>query len=264
LQSEGKRDICIAVIDAWVLGSANIIECNKLRKLIGEEENMLFKTEVLVWQRIPSNAIIGRWPWKAICSGLGEMFPPLLSSIPKGRKRSLQTLRDSLKDVASKPKMLDLARVLVDDLGLFHMNMTTKQIAMMMIGWSKGISSVDRYRDLQAMLERQMSEDLDELDYRLYVRSCHWYKDALVSFMPKSADEDLESMKISTRIAMNFNLPTYKKWRRARAEMEEITYEDEFASQKEGFLSILAKLGFNAQRMNLRQTVQKSYVGFVD
>ena len=48
--------------------------------------------------------------------------------------------------------------------------------------------------------------------------------------------------------------------------MEEITYEDEFgsASQKGGFLSILAKLGFNAQRMNLRQTVLKSYVGFVD
>lgn len=256
------------VIDAWVLGSANIIECNKLRRLIGEEEDNLFKTEVLVWQRVPSNAIIGRWPWKAICSGLGEMFPPLvdLSSIPKDGTRQLQTLRNSLKDLPSKPKMLDLARVLVDDLGLFHMNMTTKQIAMMMIGWSQGIYSIDRYRDLQAMLEQQMPKDLDELDYRLYVRSCHWYKDALVSFLPKSADEDLESMKTGTRIARNFNLPTFEKWRRARAEMEGITYEDECgpASQKGGFLSILAKLGFNAQPMNLRRTGEKFYVGFVD
>jgi len=51
-------------------------------------------------------------------------------------------------------------------------------------------------------------------------------------------------MKIGTRIARNFNLPTFEKWRRARAEMEEITFKDEFdpASQK----GDLVKLGFNS------------------
>src|ERR1035438_7894235 len=50
--------------------------------------------------------------------------------------------------------------------GLRHWDLTTKQIAMMMIGWSQGRSRISHYYDLQETLEQCMCEDLDELDYR--------------------------------------------------------------------------------------------------
>ena len=39
-----------------------------------------------------------------------------------------------------------------------------------------------------------MREGLDELDYRLYVRSCRWYRNHSKSWMPKGT-EDLEHTK---------------------------------------------------------------------
>jgi hypothetical protein len=264
LRSAGEKDICIAVIDAWVLGAANAIECNRLRRLVGEREKPLFQTEVLVWRRIPRHAIIARWSWKTIDASLGCIFPPLvdLSSIPPNGNRPLQTLRDSLEACTPKPTMSDLARVLVDDLGLFHENLTTKQIALMMIGWSKGMSTVECFLNLPRELEHSMRE---ELDYRLYARGCRWYASALICFLPETADNrDLQSMKLSLKIARNFNLPTFQGWSRERSEREQMAYEEgcDPASFEGGFLPLLARLDFNVRPMDLLRSWV--YVGLAD
>jgi hypothetical protein len=256
LRSAGEEDICIAVIDAWVLGAANAIG-NRLRRLVGEREEPLFQTEVLVWRRIPRPAIIACWSWKTIDASLGCIFPPLvdLSSIPPNGNRPLQTLRDSLEACTPKPTMSDLARVLVDDLGLFHENLTTKQIALMMIGWSKGMSTVKCFLNLP----REAGA------YRLYVRGCRWYASALILFLPETADNrDLQSMKISLKMARNFNLPTFQGWSRERSEREQMAYEEgcDPASFEGGFLPLLARLGFNVRPMDLLRS--RVYVGLAD
>lgn len=150
LDARGEEEICIVVIDAWILDSANVIACNRLRSLVGEEENHLFDTEVLVWQHIPGRAIIARWSWEKIRASLGGIFPPLVdrSSIPESGKRPLWALRNSLQAITPGLTMSDLARVLVEDLGLFHESMTTKQVALMMIGWCKRLFTVKDYSEL--------------------------------------------------------------------------------------------------------------------
>lgn len=244
------------VIDAWVLGSASIIDCNRLRRLIGEPELYLFDTEVYVWQRIPSNAIIGCWPWVRICDSLGKIFPPLveLSSIPEDGKRPLQALRDSLENFTPKPTMSDLAKALVNDLGLRHWDLTTKQIAMIMIGWSKGKSRISHYYDLQETLEQSMREDLDELDYRLYVRSCRWYQNQSMSWMPKGT-EDLENMREKWRISRNFIPPTFEEWVAMRLEFEQVVYQEEcdLVPPKGNFLPLLEGLGFDVRPITMHR-----------
>jgi hypothetical protein len=81
---------------------------------------------------------------------LGKIFPPLvdLSYIPEDGKRLVQALHNSLEIFTLKPIVLDLVKVLGDDLGLRHWNLTSKQIAMMMIGLSKGKSRISHYYDL--------------------------------------------------------------------------------------------------------------------
>jgi hypothetical protein len=81
---------------------------------------------------------------------LGKIFPPLvdISSIPEDGKRLVQALHNSLEIFTLKPIVLDLVKVLVDDLGLRHWDLTPKQIAMMMIGWSKGKSLINHYYGL--------------------------------------------------------------------------------------------------------------------
>lgn len=70
---------------------------------------------------------------------MGKIFPPLvdLSSIPEDGKRLVQALHI----------VLDLVKVLADNLGPCHWDLTTKPIAMMMIGWSKGKSRINHYYD---------------------------------------------------------------------------------------------------------------------
>jgi len=78
LRLKGEDDVCIVVIDAWILGSANTVDCNSLRALVDCSKEYLFETEVLVYRRIPSNAIIARWSWDQIVASLGPIYPPLV------------------------------------------------------------------------------------------------------------------------------------------------------------------------------------------
>lgn len=70
-----------------------------------------------------------------------------LSPIPEDGKRLVQALHGSLEIFTLKPTVLDPVKVLVNDLGLRHWDLSTRQIAMIMIGWSKGKSRISHYFD---------------------------------------------------------------------------------------------------------------------
>jgi hypothetical protein len=175
-----------------------------------------------------------------------------LSSIPEDGKRLVQALCNSLEIFTLKSTMLDLAKVLVNDLGLRHWDLTTKQIAMIMVGWSKGRSRTYHYYDLQETLEQSMREDLDKLDYRLYVRSCRWYQNHSTSWMSKGT-EDLEHMKVKWRISRNFIPPTFEEWVAMRLEFEQVVYQEEcdLVPPKGNFLTLLEGLGFGVRPITM-------------
>jgi hypothetical protein len=98
---------------------------------------------------------------------------------------------------------------LVDDLNLLPQNLTTKQVAMMILGWSRGMSETSLYNRLEAHLERLIPNKIEELDYRLYAKTCQWNIDHQRPFI-QDYDRNLDSLKVQLRIARNFNLPTYE------------------------------------------------------
>lgn len=104
-----------------------------MRELVGEPTNHLFDTELLVYRSIPGNAIISRIEWPVVCGSLGEALPPLsdLSS-----KRPLENLRRSLQ--GQKLDLSNLIRIILDDFHLFQHTLVAKQIAMMIVGWTRG------------------------------------------------------------------------------------------------------------------------------
>lgn len=78
-----------------------------------------------------------------VCEGLGRVLPPFsdLSCVEDG-KRLLEDLRRSL--VSQNLVLADLIQTLLDDFDLFQQSLVAKQIAMIIIGWTRGYSAVKR------------------------------------------------------------------------------------------------------------------------
>ena len=222
LERDGSRNISIIMIDGWNLNKEQVVYCKTLRRVSGLPEHNLFDTEYLVWQCIPGHAIVRKWSWDTICSSLGKLFPALRisPSFPMHQKRSLQHLRDQL--CLPDPNIAVLVGYLVDDLGLMSQNLTTKQIALMVIGWSRSKSDIWRYYRLEGHLQALIPKQLAELDYHLYANTCQWNVRHQSSFVKTSPCQNVESLMVNLNIARNFNLPTYEDWLTARNDAEEM------------------------------------------
>jgi hypothetical protein len=232
------------LIDGWGLNKANIFRCNELRGVLGIQQNNLFDTEYLIWGRIPCTAIIKRWPWDIIRSTLGSLFPALSDPISPAHppRRRLADLRYLLHP--NDPDIGTLVKHLIDGLKLPPQNLTTKQFAMMILGWSQYISEPRSYNTLEADLARRFPDQIAELDYRLYAKTCRWNVDQRQSFV-QSFDGKLESLKHQLRIAIKFNLPTYEDWlaERNAAEERACTQMQSAELDEQSLLSILRRNG---------------------
>lgn len=194
LQAQGSKGIEVIIIDAWILGPYNVIPCNKLRELVGEPTNHLFDTELLVYRSIPGNAIISRIEWPVVCGSLGEALPPLsdLSSVKDG-KRPLANLRHSLQ--GRKLDLSRLLRIVLDDFRLLQNTLVAKQIAMMIVGWTRGLSRVQNYRHLRTCLESGgRKQDIAEIDCRFYTRELRERQIFLSKLLPDGT-ESLDVIK---------------------------------------------------------------------
>lgn len=207
------------LVDGWNLHKADVVRCNELREVLGLPTNHLFDTEYLVWKRIPCTAIIQRWSWDTIRSTLGLCFPALSNlTSPAPQKRSLVNLRDLLR--SDDPDIETLVIILIDKLNLLPQNLTTKQIAMMMLGWTRCKSDTRLFNTLEADLEGIIPDKIAELDYRLYAKTCRWNIDHQEPFV-QNLGGNLDRLKSQLRIAMTFNIPTYEDWLTERNLMEQ-------------------------------------------
>jgi hypothetical protein len=254
LESDGYKNIEVILIDGWNLHKANVVHCNELRKVLKLEPDPLFETEYLVWKRIPSTAILRRWPWDTLRSTLGLCFPSLVNlSFPAPRKRPLAALRNQLCSGDPGPSIETLVEILIDKLDLLPQNLTTKQIAMMMLGWTRCKSDTRYFKSLEKDLQDIIPEQIAELDYRLYAKTCQWNKDRQQPYV-RTFDGDLEDLKRRLKTAREFNIPSYDDWLTERNLTEEwaCTEIESVELEKWSLLSILSVNGGEIPALSFR------------
>ncbi|KAK2800784.1 hypothetical protein FQN51_005924 [Onygenales sp. PD_10] len=224
LQDEEKDGIEIVIIDAWFLSSYNVIPCNTLRRLVGEQENNLFNTELLVYRSIPGDTIIARIQWPTICNSLGKVLPPISdSSRLQNGMHSLGDLRLSLQGL--ELEISNLIKILLDDFHLFQSSLATKQIAMMILGWTQGYSRVDDYPRLQALLKLGARKDaIHEIDYRLYIRSLRERQRVYLHLMPDGT-ESLDVMERKITRYRKVSALAYEDWLVERLNLEKFSFQ---------------------------------------
>jgi len=145
--------------------------CNELRESLGLERPVMndYKTEVLVWGKIPARAIVGEWGWERV---QGSKLPELFPSLEQSRQyRSLSALR---KDLCLRETpgvwVSHLVDILLDELGLRlgPATMAPKQLALIMLGWAHAKIDVDWFPLLQKYMEMDTPDDVRALDQMLY------------------------------------------------------------------------------------------------
>jgi hypothetical protein len=163
-----------------------------------------------------------------------ERYSPLQATCPLSQslKRDPCSIFGS-NFVLLIPKSKYLSDIWLNNLGLIPQNLTTKQVALMILGWSRGESETKGYHRLEERLKSLMPGQALELDYRLYARTCKWNLDHQSGFVKTSLDQNLESLMINLNIARNFNLPKYKDWLNNRNVAEEMEYTAELDTKVE-------------------------------
>ncbi|KAK2751737.1 hypothetical protein FQN55_009178 [Onygenales sp. PD_40] len=253
LQDEEKDGIEIVIIDAWFLSPYNVIPCNTLRRLVGEEENNLFNTELLVYRSIPGDTIIARIQWPTICNSLGKILPPISdSSRLQNGMHSLGDLRLSLQGL--ELEISNLIKILLDDFHLFQSSLVTKQIAMMILGWTQGYSRVDDYPRLQALLKLGARKDaIHEIDYRLYIRSLRERQRFYLHLMPDGT-ESLDVMERKITIYTKVSALAYEDWLVERLNLEKFSFQQasEPGPKAGDLIPSLRSIGINAKSTRIQ------------
>lgn len=221
-----------------------MVNYSKLREVLGLRESRLFNTEYFVWQRVPCTAIIKSWSWDKLRSTLGSISPALGDpiSLSPSQKRSLAELRNLLR--SEDPNIETLVIHLIDNLKLLPQILTTKQVAMMILGWLRGKSDSRLYDSLEANLTPIIPDKIAELDYRLYAKTCRWNLDRQQHCV-QDLNGNLEGSRSQLRIARNFNILTYEQWFTERNLTEELACSEMRSTkfENQSLLSILNRNG---------------------
>ena len=98
---------------------------------------------------------------------------------------------------------------LIDQFELLPQNLTTRQVAMIILGWSRDMSRIESYDRLEANLWHLMPEKIQELDYRLYAKTCQWNIHQQTLFT-RNLSPRVDHLITQMKVARNFNLQTFE------------------------------------------------------
>jgi hypothetical protein len=162
-------------------------------------------------------------------------------------QRPLENLRRSLH--GQKLDLSNLIRIILDDFHLSQGSLVAKQIAMMIVGWTRGYSSVWLYKNLRNSLECGAGkQDIDELDCRLYTRELRERHILLSKLVPHEI-ESLEVTKEKTTRYTDSLPPTFQDWLAERLTMEKTSFLEacEQEPQASDLIPRLISIGVNAK-----------------
>jgi hypothetical protein len=234
-----NTNIALLVIDGWELQrhGAYVIPCNELRQRVGLPEDNVHKSEFIVWAEIPVQAIVCEWSWESLQdSGLFDIFPVLIKVPPK---IFLEALREALRcdkwweseqTVAYIVKRM--VEVLVDRLKMPPSKLITLQIAIIMLGWSRGHSWINWYPTLQETIEQSIEQSTSS-GFRLLEEELH--KRQLILGLEQMAEYTNTGHFRSTCRMLDFNKfeksmnqyfrPTFESWWTLREDMDSADWE---------------------------------------
>jgi len=140
--------VAILLICPWKLKPGSHIACKDLRARCGLEFKLIYNTEVLIWARVPSAAIVYQWDREQICrSGLFDVFLCLAELITTMR---LKDLREKLETDYPHFSSRKIAHALVY-LGMSPSEFRTKQVFLFFLGLAvrhtveKSLSKIEAY-----------------------------------------------------------------------------------------------------------------------
>lgn len=207
------------MIDLWEMPKGAWGKCNTIRRKLKLAENNVYKTEILIWQEIPPNAILSIPSFEELCTGtFGRCFPTIFEPFTAVPELPLSDLRDKIAQNAKKVDLSPQApcHLLTEELCLQPFWLLT---------WQMG----------QALLESYMqsnSDTLEHLDICLYYVECQREILRAATYVHK-AILDQYSPKSATRLASALAIPDFSSWVASRAQQNIISYDDSALTRSE-------------------------------
>jgi hypothetical protein len=212
LRNAGYQDVCLVMIDLWEMPKGACGKCNTTRRKLTLTENNVYKSEILIWQQIPPNAILSIVPFEALSTGVfGRCFPTIFEPFPDVPKLPLSDLRAEVVQTATKADLSpqDLCHLLTEELCLEPYWLLT---------WQMGQALLKSYMRSNSNILEHLDMCLYYVDYQQCIKkvaSCI-SKAILYQCSPKSA----------ITLASAFTLPELSLWLASRAEQNIISYDD--------------------------------------
>jgi len=153
--------VSILVIDSWRLIEGSFVKCNDLREACGLDYDPKYETEVLIWEQIPSAAVIAEWTWASLeRSGIFHCLP-FLHKV--GRYSSVDSIRGRCFSPFDDFPTQKLATSLTI-LGMSPSCLTTRQIYMFLLGSKIGYRVTREFDSIDKLLSTRCAGSLEEFD----------------------------------------------------------------------------------------------------
>lgn len=179
--------------------------------MVGESKKNQLDDVVLVWKRIPKEAVV-------VCSPLGKV------EIAVGTQyRLFDDMKPVTVEILSKRETPKIARVmgnLVDILKVPPSAMVLKHLVMIIMSWFKGKNPTSDYAAAHDYFKAAFPDVVDELDRRVYAQACHQYLRDALAYTPTGTENNLTVLNVSLNNARKYLPPTFEEWRARCAKAE--------------------------------------------
>jgi len=212
LRNSGHQDVCLVIIDLWEMPKGACGKCNTIRRKLKLDEHNVYKTEILIWQEIPPNAILSIASFEELSTGtFGQCFSTVFETFTVVPELKLQDLRTEIARTATSVDLSPQA--------LCHL--LTKELCLephWLLTWQMG-------QDLLESYMKSESDALENLDISLYYVECQRRIQKAACFVGKAILYQYNP-KSAARLASTFTLPDLSSWIASRAEQNIISYDD--------------------------------------
>jgi hypothetical protein len=224
LDGERKKKIEILVIDPWKLPNGSCVSCKQLMTRLCLDGTK-FKTEYLVWGRVPAAAIESRWMLEDIKRS--QLFTILPSLADTAGKKRLDSVRDRMVEDAewnsNNPQRDDcvvqpLVSIVVRQWCRKPQlpTMMTWWSVMTMLGWWKGYIYPGTVQDL-GRLSELLGDKVDLID-----RELDWeYRQIVNPLLRRMTDKEPEHCLSD----MSVTKQGFQNWRTAMEREEGVAYQ---------------------------------------
>lgn len=230
LYGDGHIDVIVLCIDTTLLERGSIVPCNALRHELGLDQNWLFDTESLIWQRIPESAILTRLTFRKLRnSTFSAMFPACFTMPICNQKRGLAELRSELcsavHDEASfNPRVL--VQAILEDLGFCPHDLVCDQISMILYGWRLGYSGPKDPPFLDKNVLVDHKDFIRETQYRLYCTSVRNKIASQAKQLSEASLTDADTLEETVDRILSESLEKFERWEDQRAATQDRLFEN--------------------------------------